>query len=237
MIGAAHRFVCCKGAIDMLIDEQGYKIVVDVIDPDTCDDLAFRCHGLQKSSAGSRRLLDHGWCRQVGMEIQSKLVRAIDSIDHLTLVQCTYFDKSPTSNWLVTWHQDCSVPVSSRVDSPELTGWSTKEGMTFVYGPDELLAKMLAVRLHLNDSLATNGPLRVIPGSHRFGTLSDAEIERQRHEREEVSCIVPKGGVLAMRPLILHASSKSTSTVPRRVLHFLFGPMTLPHGLQWAPIG
>ena len=34
-----------------------------------------------------------------------------------------------------------------------------------------------------------------------------------------VECLVPQGGVLAMRPLIVHASSKSQSEAPRRVLH------------------
>jgi hypothetical protein len=35
-----------------------------------------------------------------------------------------------------------------------------------------------------------------------------------------VECLVPAGGVVAMRPLVVHASSKSTSALPRRVLHF-----------------
>jgi hypothetical protein len=39
--------------------------------------------------------------------------------------------------------------------------------------------------------------------------------------------------VLVMRPLLLHASSKATSLTPRRVLHFLFGPPSLPLGLEW----
>jgi hypothetical protein len=34
-----------------------------------------------------------------------------------------------------------------------------------------------------------------------------------------VDCLVPKGGVLVMRPLIVHASSKSRSEMRRRVLH------------------
>ena len=32
------------------------------------------------------------------------------------------------------------------------------------------------MRLHLDDSLADNGPLRVLPGTHRLGRLSDVEI-------------------------------------------------------------
>jgi hypothetical protein len=47
-------------------------------------------------------------------------------------------------------------------------------------------------------------------------------------------CVVPRGGVLAMRPLLVHASKKAMPGVVRRVLHFLFGPPKLPHGLEWS---
>lgn len=208
----------------------------NVVDESFCDDLNARMNGLGQESAGSRRMLDHDWCRQLGLDVQATLANQLNALSDLRVVQCTYFHKSPTSNWLVTWHQDRSVPVASRVDSPELTGWSTKEGMTFVHGPDELLAQMVAVRLHLDDSLDANGPLRVIPGSHQTGTLSNEQIEALRQNNRDVPCLVPKGGVLAMRPLILHASSKSTSQNPRRVLHFLFGPENPRFGLAWAAI-
>ena len=32
-------------------------------------------------------------------------------------------------------------------------------------------------------------------------------------------CLCPPGGVIAMRPLLVHASSKSVTTASRRVLH------------------
>ncbi|MBA2379107.1 MAG: hypothetical protein H0V76_05985 [Blastocatellia bacterium] len=41
---------------------------------------------------------------------------------------------------------------------------------------------------------------------------------------EPVECLVGKGGVIDMRPLILHASSKSVSDDPRRVLHIEYAP-------------
>jgi hypothetical protein len=34
-----------------------------------------------------------------------------------------------------------------------------------------------------------------------------------------VDCLVAAGGIVAMRPLILHASSKAESARPRRILH------------------
>jgi hypothetical protein len=34
-----------------------------------------------------------------------------------------------------------------------------------------------------------------------------------------LECTVARGGVVSMRPLLVHASSKSVSRSPRRVLH------------------
>ncbi len=86
----------------------------------------------------------------------------------------------------------------------------------FVQPPFEVLRQLVAVRVHLDNSAAENGPLRVLPGSHR-----------------DVSCIAPKGSVLLMSRLILHALSMAKSLEPRRVLHVLFGPSNLPSGLTW----
>lgn len=108
--------------------------------------------------------------------------------------------------------------------------------MTFVYGTDELLSDMVAVRLHLDDSTPDNGPLRVIPNSHRDGTLSPHDIDLIRESSEEIQLTVERGGIVAFRPLLLHASSKSRATDNRRILRFLFGPSELPHGLKWRRI-
>jgi hypothetical protein len=46
---------------------------------------------------------------------------------------------------------------------------------------------------------------------------------------------VLKGGILAMRPLIVHASSKSHSTAPRRVLHVEYAiSFAIADGLELA---
>jgi hypothetical protein len=34
-----------------------------------------------------------------------------------------------------------------------------------------------------------------------------------------LNCLVSKGGVIAMKPLLIHASSKTNDGEPRRVLH------------------
>jgi phytanoyl-CoA dioxygenase PhyH len=133
--------------------------------------------------------------------------------------RATLFDKSPTSNWLVVWHQDTSLPLRSRVEEPAWGPWSTKAGTLYAHAPAWALETVVALRVSLDDSTETNGPLRVLPGSHCSGVLSDQEIGRLASETRPVDCVAASGDVVAMRPLTVHASSKSTADRPRRVLH------------------
>jgi hypothetical protein len=54
-----------------------------------------------------------------------------------------------------------------------------------------------------------------------------------RTEIAEVSCAVEAGDALLMRPLLLHASSRSTRATHRRVLHLEYAWFPLPDGLAW----
>jgi len=93
--------------------------------------------------------------------------------------------------------------------------------------------RVVALRIHLDDSGAANGPLRVLPGTHRAGVLTDEQIRALGHEVPAVDCLITKGGVLAMRPLVVHASSKSQSEMARRVLHIEYtNSMTIAEGLE-----
>ncbi len=150
-------------------------------------------------------------------------------------VQCTAFEKSADRNWLVPLHQDVAIPVAERVDHPGCGGWSNKQGTWFVQPPDDVLARLVAVRVHVDDCGPDDGVLNVVAGSHRHGRLGDDAAVAMRDARGVTPCPVPRGGAMAMRPLLLHASAKSAGTSRRRVLHFLFGPAQLPCGLAWAP--
>jgi hypothetical protein len=57
-----------------------------------------------------------------------------------------------------------------------------------------------------------------------------------RREVAEIACNAHRGSALVMRPLLLHASSKASGLSRRRVLHLLFGPRQLPHGLNWQHV-
>jgi ectoine hydroxylase-related dioxygenase (phytanoyl-CoA dioxygenase family) len=144
------------------------------------------------------------------------------------------FDKTPLANWKVTWHQDVTIAVTDRRELEGWGPWSQKAGTWQVRPPAKVLESMLALRLHLDDSTADNGPLRVLPGSHRAGRLSDAAVSALSHSGTPRDCLVQSGGVLLMRPLLLHASAPATVPGHRRVLHIEYAASALPAGLVWA---
>jgi ectoine hydroxylase-related dioxygenase (phytanoyl-CoA dioxygenase family) len=174
---------------------------------------------LHRSRAGIRHAMHIPACAAIAsdrrlLEIAAEILGATPHPYRATL-----FDKSPDSNWLVVWHQDTVLPVESRDDRRGWGPWSVKEGIDYAHAPARALGKVVALRLHLDDSTAENGPLRVLPGTHTRGVLSDDAIHDLASTVVPVDCPVLRGGVLAMRPLLVHASSKSQSPKPRRVLH------------------
>jgi hypothetical protein len=225
--------------LDGMIDDaakfetDGFVIIPGVASPPQCDAAMAQAALAASDAPGSRTLLSMPWCAALAHAIRSN--RAVQALlpPKPVAVQCTYFEKSASQNWLVAVHQDLSIPVRERIDAATCSAWSEKEGVLFVQPPASVLEAVVAVRLHLDDSTASNGPLRVVPGSHRHGRLTSAQVQAARDESGEITCSVPKGGVLVMRPLLLHASSKAKLRAPRRVLHFVFGAPALPLGLTW----
>jgi hypothetical protein len=211
----------------------GHVIVPDVVGAAAMDAIDAALAGTPSDGAGSRRLLDAPWCRNLALSLVCHPALASLLADAPEPVQCTLFDKSDARNWLVAMHQDLAVPARERVAHLALGAWSRKEGTDFVIAPAGLLDRMVGVRVHLDDCGAGNGPLRVVPGSHRHGRLDAAGSERLRSARGAVDCLVERGGVLVIRPLVLHASSRAVAAGRRRVLHFLFGPVVPGYGLSW----
>jgi ectoine hydroxylase-related dioxygenase (phytanoyl-CoA dioxygenase family) len=152
-------------------------------------------------------------------------------------VRAIYFNKTPEANWLVRWHQDLTIAVSERHDVPGFGPWSTKHGVPHVQPPTELMQRVIALRLHFDDADSSNGALRVIPGTHRLGRLSAAQINATRARASEIVCSAAAGDALLMYSMLLHASSRSTTSRPRRVLHIEYADFALPDGLQWYGAG
>jgi hypothetical protein len=212
---------------------QGYALVPQVLTAAECESVASRLAGASPGSAGTRGLLSQPWCQALAATLRRHPSLAPLLPAGFAAVQCTYFEKSALRNWLVPVHQDLSIPVAARVENPGLGGWSEKEGALYVQPPAELLRQLVALRLHIDACGIEDGPLRVVPGSHLQGRVGQQAAAEARHSQSEVICTLGRGGVMAMRPLLLHASSRSSGSSRRRVLHFLFGPRILPCGLHW----
>lgn len=151
-------------------------------------------------------------------------------------VRAIWFNKSAEANWLVAWHQDLAIAVRERVETPGFEAWSVKEGVPHVQPPAAVLERMLTVRIHLDDADERNGALRVIAGSHRLGRLDGEQIVGLREQLGETLCAAAAGDALLMRPLLLHASGRSTNDRPRRVLHLEYAGQSLPGGLKWQEV-
>jgi hypothetical protein len=150
-------------------------------------------------------------------------------------VRGLFFDKTLTTNWNLPWHQDLTIAVKSRVDATGFGPWTRKAGIPHAHAPAHLLARIVTIRLHLDDSGPADGPLRVLPGSHLAGKLSIHELAAWSARAGElaIDCVVPAGGAVIMRPLLLHASASRTDPGHRRVIHLEYAAENLPGGLEW----
>ena len=151
----------------------------------------------------------------------------------LFLTKAIFFDKPAESNWYVTWHQDITINVSSKIESQDYSGWTKKGEAYGVCPPDKILHNTVTVRVHLDDTNEENGALQVLPGSHK-NKLSDSEIKLITKNSIPAIGEVRSGGIQLMKPLLLHASSKTLNKKNRRVIHLEFNSLELPDGLQWA---
>ena len=223
------------------IERLGYAVVEDVLDPSDIKQLLDSLSDSPDQNQVRRKRATYG-VRNL-LEINDA-VREIVCDERIRGLVCPVlgeaafaarailFDKPPEANWSLGWHQDSVISVREKIDVPGFLAWSSKAGVLQVQPPAEVLAGMLAVRIHLDDCGIDNGPLRVLPGSHRFGWL-DAEIEDWKRRVDPVTCAVGVRGVVVMNPLLLHASAAATRASHRRVIHIEYACADLPAGLQW----
>lgn len=217
----------------------GYALVEGVLDRATCDAL---CEAVATAAApndrrglyGVRHLLrDVGEVRELAEAAEvRRLVEPMFGPDAFA-VRGLYFDKTPEANWHVGWHQDQTIAVEQRMDVAGFGPWSVRDGVTHVRPPAEVLGAMVIVRLHLDPCGEDNGPLRVLPGSHRRGYLDAGAIREMRKSVDPVACCVGSGGAVVMTPLTVHASSPAVVPSHRRVVHLEYAAEQLPGGLRW----
>ncbi|WP_370671158.1 phytanoyl-CoA dioxygenase family protein [Pseudoalteromonas luteoviolacea] len=150
------------------------------------------------------------------------------------LVRAILFNKSASNNWAVPWHQDKTVSVSQQFFMKGWRSWSIKEGVHHAQPSIDFLNQMVTLRLHLNDTDRKNGCLKVIPASHQLGLLSVGAIKTCVEKQSAFNCKMSTGGLLAMRPRLLHCSEKLLSPSQRSVVHLEYSCFELPMGIFWA---
>ena len=221
----------------MLQPDNGYSILDGVFTPSEMVAVTAQLaeNTLQRTKAGARHILSVPVVRDLSMDPRLLNIARQFVGPEAVPFRATLFDKSPTANWLVVWHQDTALPLSRRVERDQWGPWSTKAGVLYAHAPAWALEQVVALRVSLDDSVLTNGPLRVLPGTHRGGVYSDEQIEALARSTAPVDCVAPSGGVIAMRPLTVHASSKSSDAQPRRVLHIEYAAtVNLGSGIELA---
>jgi ectoine hydroxylase-related dioxygenase (phytanoyl-CoA dioxygenase family) len=216
--------------------ESGYFITHEGLSGAECDrllDVIAKSPHIHRGRAGSRHLMSQPEIRALALDprMLDTARRALGP--EAVPYRATLFEKSGTANWLVVWHQDTALPLRNRFDRPEWGPWSRKAGVIYAHAPSWALSRIVALRIHLDASTRDNGPLRVLPGTHAFGALNDTDVFALARSRAPVDCIVPRGGVMAMRPLLVHSSGKAQSDAPRRVLHIEYvDALVLESGIE-----
>jgi ectoine hydroxylase-related dioxygenase (phytanoyl-CoA dioxygenase family) len=159
------------------------------------------------------------------------IIRSIFGSNYF-IVKSIYFDKPAASNWFVAYHQDLTISVDKKAAIEDFGPWTIKQNQYAVQPPLQILENIYTIRIHLDETNQDNGALKVIPRSHSKKIYRPETINWDI-ETESI-CNVTKGGIMIMKPLLLHSSGRTINNKRRRVIHIEFSSDKLPEPLQWA---
>ncbi|MCU0355540.1 MAG: phytanoyl-CoA dioxygenase family protein [Cytophagales bacterium] len=224
------------------LDTKGFTVIGGVFSADETERIAAVISRADHSRAAFRKTTELFAIRQFLKELPetvpllfnqklSSIVRQLFGSNYF-VVKSIYFDKPGESNWYVAYHQDLTVSVDRKTEIAGFGPWTVKQNQFAVQPPLEILQNIFTVRIHLDNTDEENGALRVIPNSHAKGILRPETIDWTTEK--ETICRVPKGGVMVMKPLLLHSSSRTTNNNRRRVVHIELSNQQLPISMEWA---
>ena len=229
-----------SNSLSQQLTREGFAVTNFIYNQKELDEVAEILQGYKDKNPGMNRSLYairdlfHKLPDLKELLFNHKLKAILCTIDaKLFLCKAMFFDKPAQSNWYVTWHQDITINVKEKIETKGYTGWTRKGAVYGVSPPEEVLHNIVTLRIHLDDTNQENGALKVLPGSHQK-KFTDLEIKSQTETGITVTCEVKAGGIQFMKPLLLHASSKTTNGKGRRVIHLEFSSADLPNGLLWA---
>ena len=231
--------------IDILksqLSKNGFIIIENILSYDKIEEVISKINPTNTSNPSFRKSSDLYAIRQflkaipevADLVLNNKLITIIEQLfgEGYFLTRSIYFDKPESSNWFVAWHQDLTISTDKKLEINNYGPWTIKQNQYGVQPPVEILESNFTVRIHLDDTNETNGALKVIPGSHLKGIYRPEIIDWSKET--ETICNVPKGGIMIMRPLLLHSSARSGSGMRRRVIHLEFSNQKLAEGLNWV---
>ncbi|SDD80408.1 Phytanoyl-CoA dioxygenase (PhyH) [Mucilaginibacter pineti] len=220
----------------------GFAIVNDVYTDAECEGILAIIAGADHSNPAFRKTDDLFAIRQflkelpqvVPLVFNSNLKTLISTLfgSSYFAVKSIYFDKPELSNWFVAWHQDLTIAVDKKAEQPGYGPWTIKQNSFGVQPPLAILQNNFTIRIHLDDTDQNNGALKVIPESHKKDIYRPDTIDW--NTETEATCNVKAGGIMIMRPLLMHASNRTVNNKKRRVIHIEFSKDDLPDGLGWA---
>jgi ectoine hydroxylase-related dioxygenase (phytanoyl-CoA dioxygenase family) len=224
------------------ITENGFTTVENIYSDEEIEHLLWTIDQADKTKQTFRKSTELFAIRQFLKEIPetinvvfnenlNKVVKQLFG-DNYFVVKSIYFDKPETSNWYVSYHQDLTISVDKKVELDNFGPWTTKQNQFAVQPPIDIMENSYTIRIHLDDTDENNGALRVIPTSHLKKIYRPETIDW--NTETETTCNVTKGGIMIMKPLILHSSSRTTNNKKRRVIHIEFSNRELPAELEWA---
>ncbi|WP_066679286.1 MULTISPECIES: phytanoyl-CoA dioxygenase family protein [unclassified Chryseobacterium] len=225
-----------------LIQENGFTIINNIFSEEEIEKISDVIQNIDTSKETFRKSEDLFAIRQFLKEIpdvkefifNDNIKEIIKEIfgDKYFAVKSIYFDKPEKSNWYVAYHQDLTISVDKKVQLENFGPWTTKQNQFAVQPPLDILENIFTIRIHLDDTDENNGALKVVPKSHSKGIYRPETID-WNVETENI-CSVEKGGIMIMKPLLLHGSNRTTNGKKRRVIHIEFSDKELPKVLNWS---
>ncbi|NII85103.1 MULTISPECIES: phytanoyl-CoA dioxygenase family protein [unclassified Pedobacter] len=230
------------GVKEREIRELGFSVVDDVFTDQEIEDILAAINRADSTKETFRKSDDLFAIRQFLKEVPEtidlifnhKLKHILKEVfgEDYFLVKSIYFDKPETSNWFVSYHQDLTISVNQKVEIAGFGPYTNKHKQFAVQPPLDILESNFTIRIHLDDTNEENGALKVIANSHRKSIYRPETINW--NVEKEISCNIKRGGVMIMKPLLLHSSGRTTNNQKRRVIHLEFSNKILPKELKWS---
>ena len=223
------------------LEENGYSVLTDLYSDEEIVEILACLESADHCGSSFMKTKDLFAIRQLintvpglsDLLFNSKLTDLLNDISKAEyfLTKAIYFDKPSESNWFVAYHQDLTISVAEKADLENYSNWTFKKGQFGVQPPIEILQDTITLRIHLDKTDKENGALKVITKSHLNGVVRNDS--QDWCIQDEFVCEVERGGAMLMKPLILHASNRTTNAKQRRVIHLEFNKNELAEPLVW----